>query len=143
MNYTTLGAVGLGYKSQPRCCPITVLGKLFTPIVPLFTKQRNWYRPTGREGNCGPGGKYWQPTAGFMTHVTCPLTANQFRNPTLSNGVWSTFTFTFIQHTHTHPFNGPFPGLLRYQKDKTNLDFTEARDSEWQWHQLGHMQVCT
>jgi len=31
----------------------------------------------------------------------------------------------------------------RYQKDKTKLDFTEARDSEWQWHQLGHMQVCT
>jgi len=28
-----------------------------------------------------------------------------------------------------------------YQKGKTNLDFTEA--SEWQWHQLGHMQVCT
>ena len=26
-------------------------------------------------------------------------------------------------------------------KGKTNLDFTEARDSEWQWHQLGHMQV--
>ena len=20
---------------------------------------------------------------------------------------------------------------------------SEARDSEWQWHQLGHMQVCT
>jgi len=30
-----------------------------------------------------------------------------------------------------------------YQKAKTNLDFTEARDSEWQWHQLGCMQVCT
>jgi len=30
----------------------------------------------------------------------------------------------------------------RYQKGKTNLDFTEARDSEWQWHQLDHMQVC-
>jgi len=29
-----------------------------------------------------------------------------------------------------------------YQKGKTSLDFTEARDSEWQWHQLGHMQVC-
>jgi len=24
-----------------------------------------------------------------------------------------------------------------YQKGKTNLDFTGARDSEWQWHQLG------
>jgi len=29
-----------------------------------------------------------------------------------------------------------------YQKGKTNLDFTEARDSEWQWHLLGRMQVC-
>jgi len=31
--------------------------------------------------------------------------------------------------------------VSRYQKGKTNLDFTEARDSEWQWHQLDHMQV--
>jgi len=30
-----------------------------------------------------------------------------------------------------------------YQKGKNNLDFTGARDSEWQRHQLGHMQVCT
>jgi len=34
-------------------------------------------------------------------------------------------------------------------EDEAELDpasrhnFTEARDSEWQWHQLGHMQVCT
>jgi len=33
--------------------------------------------------------------------------------------------------------------VSRYQKGKTNVDFTEARDSELQWHQLGHMQVCT
>jgi len=47
---------------------------------------------------------------------------------------------------HTHPFNNPFSGttqVSRYQKGKTNLDFTEAKDSEWQWHQLDHMQVCT
>ena len=50
-----------------------------------------------------------------------------------------------LYFTHTHPFNGPFSGITRvswYEKGKTNLDFTEARDSEWQWHQLGHMQVC-
>ena len=49
-------------------------------------------------------------------------------------------------HTHTHPFNGPSSGttrVSRYQKGKTILDFTEARDCEWQWRQLGHMQVCT
>ena len=48
--------------------------------------------------------------------------------------------------THTHPFNVPLSGTTqvgRYQKGKTNLDFTEARDSEWQRHQLGHMQICT
>jgi len=33
--------------------------------------------------------------------------------------------------------------VSRYQKGKTDLDFTEARDSDWQWHQLRHMQVCT
>jgi len=49
-------------------------------------------------------------------------------------------------HTHTHTFNGPFSGttqVSRHQKGKTNLDFTEARDSGWQWRQLGHVQVCT
>jgi len=49
-------------------------------------------------------------------------------------------------HTHAHTFNGPYSGTTRvswYHKGKMNLDFTEARDSEWQWHQLGHMQVCT
>ena len=35
-------AVRPGFKSQPRRCRVTVLGKLFTPIVPLFTKQQNW-----------------------------------------------------------------------------------------------------
>ena len=48
-------------------------------------------------------------------------------------------------YIHT-PFNGPFSGTIqvsRYQKGKTSLDFTEASDSKWQWHQLGHMQVCT
>ena len=53
-----------------------------------------------------------------------------------------------LYHTngHIHPFNSLFSGttwVSRYKKGKTNLDFTEARDSEWQWHQLGHMQVCT
>ena len=48
-------------------------------------------------------------------------------------------------HKHTHPFNSPFSEttrVSRYQKGQTNRDFTEARDSEWQCHQLDHMQVC-
>jgi len=34
--------VSIGFKLQPWRCRVTVLGKLFTPIVPLFTNQRNW-----------------------------------------------------------------------------------------------------
>ena len=51
-----------------------------------------------------------------------------------------------VAQCHLVSFNGHFSGttqVSRYQKGKTNLDFTGARDSEWQWHQLGHMQVCT
>jgi len=59
--------------------------------------------------------------------------------------IWiAKFSTTF--NTHTQPFNGALFGATlvgQYQKGKTNLDFTEAGDSEWQWHQLGHMQVCT
>ena len=36
-----LDSGGVRFKSQPRRCRVTVLDKLFTPIVPLFTKQRN------------------------------------------------------------------------------------------------------
>ena len=58
---------------------------------------------------------------------------------------FSRYTHTHT-HTHTRPFNGSLSGttrVSRYQKGKTNPDFTEARDSEWQWYQLGQMQVCT
>ena len=53
---------------------------------------------------------------------------------------------THATHERTRAFNGPLSGttrVSRYKKYKTNLDFTEARDSEWQWNPLGHMQVCT
>ena len=85
-------------------------------------------------------------TTQLLQDDTCPLTLRL----TSKVGVNYTFLFNvnmcFHTHTHTHPFNGPSSGttrVSRYQKGKTNLDFTEARDSEWQWHQLGHMQVCT
>jgi len=56
-----------------------------------------------------------------------------------------TETWPINTHTHTHPFNSPLYGttqVSRYQKGKTNLDFTGAKDSERQWYQLDCMQVC-
>ena len=78
--------------------------------------------------------------SGSMNTALCSSDMRRYRK-TL------TYLQTTLNITHTHtPFNGPFSGttqVSRYQKGETNLDFTEARDSEWQWHQLGHMQGCT
>ena len=43
---------------------------------------------------------------------------------------------TVKNYTHTHPFNGPLSRT-------TQVSQYQKGDSEWQWHQLGHMQVCT
>jgi len=58
---------------------------------------------------------------------------------------WMPFCCTAMPNVKLHTFNCPFSRttwVSRYQKAKTNLDFTEARDIEWHWRQLGHMQVC-
>jgi len=55
-------------------------------------------------------------------------------------------TVSEIKQQQQHSFKGPLSGttwVSRYKKSKTNLDFTKAKDSEWQWHQLGHIQICT
>ena len=88
------------------------------------------------------------PPENFVgTKFYCPhaLATSTFRLVPLEFPSTVSYTVS-IPHTHTHTFNNPFSGTTRvswYQKGKANLDFTQARDSEWQWHQLGHMQVCT
>ena len=81
----------------------------------------------------------WQSSHGSPMNADWAPCGRQPPNQANRLGLW-------VHRTHTHPFNGPLSGTTRvsqYQKGKTNLDFTEARDSEWQWLQLGHMQVCT
>jgi len=88
-----------------------------------------------------------------MQSISCSLLLLMFRGlwnighvPKLSGRrEWQPFAIsTAATHTHTHTpqFNAPLSGttqVSRYQKGKTNLDFTEARDSEWQWFQLAHI----
>ena len=79
-----------------------------------------------------------QPSTSYSIHFFTQLLSS-FRNT-------CTYHRNLFCYTHTHLFNGPLSWttrVSRYQKCKTNLDFTEAKDSEWQWQQLGHMQVCT
>ena len=67
----------------------------------------------------GPGGKWWQPTTGFMTMhaVTCRLTAWSLGSapaPYAQLRVWETFTFTFfsIMRKEHMKFGTVLPKLL-------------------------------
>ena len=78
----------------------------------------------------------------------CHMPGGQYTQSLVKGSIWREAACSPVATitVATHTFNGPFSGttqVSRYQKSKTNLDFTEARDSEWQWNQLGHMQVCT
>jgi len=53
---------------------------------------------------------------------------------------------TYVHNTYSISIlrpSGLCPGFSRWASTRTNLDFTEARDSVWQWHHLGHMQTCS
>jgi len=50
-------------------------------------------------------------------------------------------------HTHTWILCRTTYRMSQHQRGKTGMwnqsGFTGARYSEWQWHQLGHVQICT
>ena len=72
-----------------------------------------------------------------LVHNRCHSKQHRIVQHLKTNHYWDQRT-----HAHLTAISGTTQ-VSRYQKGKTNLDFTEARDSEWRWHQLGHMQVCT
>ena len=87
----------------------------------------------------GAGSRY-RPTAAGAAYQLSSNICRQDPSST-ADSIMLTAEVREPTHTHTHPFNGTFSGttqVSRYQKGKTNRDFTEAGDSEWQWNQLGH-----
>jgi len=95
-----------------------------TTLIQSFDTSKRLYREKVRALMASPATGHLPPST--SSNLFC------------SASIWS--------YANTHPFNGRLSGttqVSRYQKGKTNLEFTEARDSEWQWHQLGSMQVCT
>ena len=65
-----LGAEGPGFESQSRRCRVTVLGKLFAPIVPLFTKQRIGSGVAGVTAGLADFSSLCKFCA-YLVHVTC------------------------------------------------------------------------
>ena len=66
------GAEGPGFKSQSRRCRVAVLGKLFTPIVPLFTSSKiGSSRLKGCGVTAGLADSNGSLPSRFMIRVTC------------------------------------------------------------------------
>ena len=105
--------------------------------------------PTSPEPTSVSGSAYRRQIRNMCSHTDMQTNAvhpHLVQSMRRHNCIYRYIIYTHTHtHTQTHPFKGPFSRTTRvsqYQKGKTNLDFTEARDREWQWHQLGHMQVC-
>jgi len=118
--------------------PINGIGALSLPIYRwyLAVESRHHHRPRGVGSSLAAG-----HSLALIDDSNSAATGTAV-DPAVSVDLHMNHTHT---QTHTHPFNGPLSAttrMSRYQKGKTNLDFTEARDSEWQWYQLSHMQVC-
>jgi len=52
---------------------------------------------------------------------------------------WIGIKVLYVAHARLWTLSG-ITWVSRYQNQSGS---TEARDSDWQWHQLGHMQICT
>jgi len=94
-------------------------------------------RPPGRT-QTRPDDRTWNAGVAVRTADGVSLVAENYINAEKRN----VFEQKMSQHKHTRltAFFRDYP-LNRHQKGKTNLYFTEVRDSEWQLRQLGHMQV--
>ena len=78
------------------------------------------------------GGGHLLAIVNFKEYLACNLYSQHYSLGTAAP--WP-FAVSVQQHTHTHTqsFNGPFSRTTwvgQYQKGKTNLDLTEARDGE-------------
>ena len=87
----------------------------------------------------------WRHQLLYKVTTTVSLTQCIYAVIIFSLNISSEMSSRQLWHTHTRltALCPVLPGWVSARKVKTNVDFTEARDSEWQWHQLGHMQVCT
>ena len=122
----------------PSCHPTNSVKALKANTKYILSKSWEW--------NAFSKWHAMSPIWDFLDAMLCMLWSRSLLKLITCHTFWS--LHTIIKHTHTH-LTALFPGLprsageqvSRYQKGKTNLDFSKARDSKWQWHQLGYMRL--
>ena len=114
------------------------------PAIPLTQQTRCKAKP-----DCSPPGypsNHLLIIVLLICYAFCRIQHNEQGLHSTTSAPKSNKENCIVQKRVTHTFNVPLfetTQVSQYQICKINLDFTEARSSEWQWHQLGRMQVCT
>jgi len=132
-------------SERPRCTPSWLYGQNIPAGRELTPATRDTIRPTSRT-TVGAAGR--RMMADTPVHIPgWQMKTQHAGSPDVPNRNKTTFTKLHSKsvskhmhahaHTHTHlTALSRTTRVRRYQKGNTNLDFTEARDSEWQWHQV-------
>jgi len=94
-----------------------------------------------------PSSELAYPSSHMLSaHIVLPRVVSYAQEMQCDGHAATTQLITLLSASSWRRLTAISPGVYtrvgRCQKDKIYLDFTEAIDSEWQWHQLGHMQVC-
>ena len=76
---------------------------------------------------------------GLFFTCNCRVQRSCYQSVTQQSKVWTTYIHTYTCLTALCP---GLPEWAGTRKEKP-IWILLKRDSEWQWHQLGHMQVCT
>ena len=118
---------GLSAGERCRSYKDTACTSVLCPIIGSCQTDVEW---------CKVGLDHQEPCVTWSAGWPAPV-CSEWAKLAVRARVWSDHASTTTQHT----FNGTTQ-VSRYQKDKTNLELLKQIDSEWQWHLLGHMQVC-
>jgi len=108
---------------------------------------------------CIPRQLFFLSDSACTTSPALPVSESTFQVPTQNPQPFAGEERSDGAATHTHTHTNYFTALLDFVCDSPDVPaagsrkvkpgrynqsgFTGARDSEWYWHQLGHMQICT
>jgi len=131
-------------RNSTKCLTHTRTNSARVQAWPVKVESDSTWKITGQEAPPSTTSSYTHATSIMLIFTAsnfCPRSVDKSNTCTLlSKRAWTKLTLLYCNgcvnavysadHTHTHPFNSPLSGttqVSRYQKGKTNLDFTEAK----------------
>jgi len=116
---------------EPGSAPESYALQSITGYLYLFLHLANASALPTTCGHINPGNVSRRHANYLECHICCMIAHLYNHTPSEIQCLLARiYQYILPRHTHTHPFNGPLSRttrVSRYQKAKTNLDFTEIK----------------